>query len=136
MTVKKRLQRYVDLKREVARLRLNVEEVREQMTSIKSASDFTGIQGGSGNADKIGLIVSKMACIEFKYIQAIETMVDEQNALEAILERLEPIERLLIRSKYIEGRSWEEVCCIINYSWAHTHRLHSRILSKLHNDIE
>lgn len=56
---------------------------------------------------------------------AIETAID---ALEA------PAERLLMRLRYIEGRSWASICweiCPLGYSERQVYYLHGRALEKL-----
>lgn len=36
--------------------------------------------------------------------------------------------REIMRLRYLEGYKWDEVCVELNYSWKHTHRLHSEAL--------
>jgi hypothetical protein len=36
-----------------------------------------------------------------------------------------------MRHRYIDGKSWEEVCVAISYSWRQTHNLHDQALNKL-----
>lgn len=55
----------------------------------------------------------------------------EQLAIEEAIDSLSPTERALMRAYYIEGLTLEEVCVRINYSWRHTNRMHSQILTKL-----
>ena len=89
------------------------------------------IPASSGSHDKIGDIVVKIADLENQYLHKIDKLLEEKVKLERLIEGLEPVERLLIRSKYIECNTWEEVCLTIGYEWAQTHRLHSKILKKL-----
>jgi len=39
------------------------------------------------------------------------------------------IEADILRKRYLEFKSWEEICVELNYSWRQTHRLHSNALS-------
>lgn len=55
----------------------------------------------------------------------------ELEYIEDIIKDLESIERILMRERYINGKEWEKICVIINYSWRQTHRLHSKILDEL-----
>lgn len=101
------------------------------MYSIRSTSDISEVPGGSGNSDKIGDVVATITDLEDTYHCLLRTLIAEQKAIEEIIATLEPIERLLIRARYIENQPWESVCGIIGYSWAQTHRVHANILNKL-----
>lgn len=65
------------------------------------------------------------------YRAKLEALVTAQLDIERAIETLEPIERLLVRLRYIDGKDWHQVCAGINYSWQQTHRIHAKILKKL-----
>lgn len=69
-----------------------------------------------------------------RYQEKLEELREEVLRIEEAIETLEPIERMLMRYRYIEGLTWEEVAVAINYSWMQMHRIHSRALSKLSDD--
>jgi hypothetical protein len=50
--------------------------------------------------------------------------------IEGCIEKLEPVERVLMRERYILCKDWEEVCIAIGYSWRQTHHIHSVIINK------
>ncbi|MBO5917248.1 MAG: sigma-70 family RNA polymerase sigma factor, partial [Oscillospiraceae bacterium] len=54
-----------------------------------------------------------------------------QAAIEDRIEALEPRARKLMRHRYIEGLSWEEVCVAMCYSWRQTHNIHGAALDAL-----
>ena len=136
MDIKHRLQNYIRLSQEVDQISEQVLSLRQTMYSIKSSSDMSHIPAGSGNSDKIGSVVAKIADLENNYLHKIDNLIQEQRDLEKIIEKLEPVEKLLIRARYIECNSWEEVCLTIGYSWRQTHRLHSNVLIKMQRIIE
>lgn len=39
--------------------------------------------------------------------------------------------RILMRSRYIQGKTWEQICVQLNYSWRQIHYLHSKALKKI-----
>lgn len=41
------------------------------------------------------------------------------------------IEADILRKRYIEFKTWEQICVEIEYSWMQTHRLHSKALNNL-----
>lgn len=53
-------------------------------------------------------------------------------AIEAAIEGLgDPTERLLLRLRYIEGKSWTQIGFIIHYSQSSTKRIHRRALEHI-----
>lgn len=136
LNIKNRLQNYSRLSQEVDQLADQVFSLRQTMYSIKSSSDMSLIPASSGNHDKIGDIVAKIADLENNYLHKIDGLMQEQRDLEKLIEKLEPVERLLIRTKYIECKTFEEVAVLIGYTWRHTIRLHGNILDKLNKQIQ
>ena len=39
------------------------------------------------------------------------------------------IEADIFRKRYLELKTWEQICVDLDYSWRQTHRLHSKALS-------
>jgi RNA polymerase sigma factor (sigma-70 family) len=72
-----------------------------------------------------------MVEIKDKINETIVESLKEAHRIEMAIRRLEPVERNLLRSRYIEGRSWEEICVEMCYSWRNIHNIHSRALIKL-----
>lgn len=136
MNIKYRLQNYSRLVQEIDQLSDQVFSLRQNMYSLKSSSDMSIIPASSGNHDKIGDIVAKMADLENQYLHKIDKLVEEKVKLERLIEVLEPVERLLIRTKYIECKTFEEVAVLIGYTWRHTIRLHGKILNKLNKQMQ
>ena len=67
------------------------------------------------------------------YKEKLQELVDGQMRIEKAIESLNPIERELMRLRYIDGAEWTEVCATINYEWTQTHRIHARALTKIKN---
>lgn len=65
------------------------------------------------------------------YREKLTALVTLQLSIENAIETLDPVERELIRLRYIDGKDWHQVCAGINYSWQQTHRIHAKILQKL-----
>ena len=65
------------------------------------------------------------------YREKLTALVTLQLSIENAIETLEPVERELIRLRYIDGKDWHQVCSGISYSWQQTHRIHAKILKKL-----
>ena len=67
------------------------------------------------------------ARLNSKRIEIVRLRNEIEDCIEALLEE----ERILMRERYIRGRTWEEVCVVVNMSWRKAHRMHSDILKKL-----
>lgn len=39
------------------------------------------------------------------------------------------VDSSILHKRYIEFKSWEQICVDLDYSWRQTHRLHSKALS-------
>lgn len=52
--------------------------------------------------------------------------------IERVINGLErPIERLLMRKRYIEGKRWQQIALEMNYSYRHITKMHERILASI-----
>ena len=58
-------------------------------------------------------------------------LIEGQLRIEKAIESLEPIERELLRLRYIDGAEWIDVAAEIHYEWTQTHRIHARALAKI-----
>lgn len=65
------------------------------------------------------------------YRQKLKSLVESQIRIERASETLNPIERELMRLRYIDGADWTEVAATIHYEWTQTHRIHAKALAKI-----
>ena len=65
------------------------------------------------------------------YSKKLEELVAAQLEIERAITVLAPVERELVRMRYIDGLSWYKIQTSINYSEKQTHRIHARALIKL-----
>lgn len=131
MISKSELQRYRDLLKEKADLQ---ERILRRESAIKSAAVqvLTGMpRTEGGDSDKIGRAVTQLDSLKEIYTRKLREIEEELARIEREIERLEPIERRLVRYRYIDGLSWEKICVKLNYSWATLHRMHAKILKEL-----
>lgn len=127
---KERLRNYQNLKREQAQL-------REQLEKIEAALYYPKIQRitdmptapSKGNA--LEDMTARHLELQDRYKAKLEELAAEQLAIEQAIDTLDPTGRMLLRYRYIEGLTWEEVCVCMAYSWRQTHYIHARALDKL-----
>lgn len=93
--------------------------------------------GSSAPGDRIGSIIAKKTALEDQLMDRIEELMDLRQRIEDAIASLEdPVERLLMHYRYIDGMAWESICVQLNYSWPQIHRLHARCLKKLKDDTQ
>ena len=116
--------------------RKNIEKLTETLEELRALRDcqsphMSDEPRSSGFKDKIGDLVVKLDEVESelmkKYSEAYEALSVVENAIIALPER----EQYLIRLRYIQFKDWPEICVEMNYSWRHTHWIHSHALSLL-----
>ena len=121
---------------------LEVQQLRSLLTELEAAkfsvsgADFSGApreapSSGSAVEHKVIRYLDTLAL----YREKVATKTAQLVAIEAALDSLEsPVERLIMRLRYIEGRSWVSVCVeleSLGYSERQVYRLHGFALMKL-----
>lgn len=128
--LKRQLHSYRDLQAERQQISQELERVEAVMSGPR-APNMDGMPRAGGPGDPVlGIVTQHMALLE-RYSAQLEKLADAQTAIEDMIESLDHLERRLMRHRYIEGLSWEEVCVAIGYSWSRTHDIHGGILNKL-----
>lgn len=127
---KTELQRHYYLAKEADQIKANLNQLRAQKYNVKSPI-IDGMPKQMSNGSSIESLIVKYAELENNYKAKLFEIAEEQMKIEEAINSLEPIERTLIRYRYIEHLKWEEVCIKINYSWKQTHRIHNVALQKL-----
>jgi RinA family phage transcriptional activator len=130
LEIKRQLNSYRDLREEQRQLQDELQRLEELMSS-PSGPNIDGMPRSPGVSNPVERMVTEHIILEDRYRAQIKKMVQQQTAIEDLIESLDPTERRLARFRYIDGMTWEEVCYNINYSWMQTHRIHGRMLDKL-----
>lgn len=133
---KRRLQNYQAIKRELAQIQQQIEEVEAKIYAPSASKLSAEPRGGGGISDPTGRGAVKHKELLDLYQAKLDELTAEQLAIEKAIDALDGTARTLMRYKYIDGHTWEEVCLLINYSWAQTHRLHARALEQLRREDE
>lgn len=134
MITKEELRHYADLVKERDDI---IERICRKDSAIKSASiqHITGMPRAEGNnVDKIGRAVAQIERLKELYYTKLVEIEATLFKIEKAISKLDPLERRLIRLRYIDCKAWEDVCYELGYEWANTHRIHARILRKLAKD--
>lgn len=133
--LKNQLHSYRYLKAEYEQISNELKKLEIFMESPRGAN-VDGMPRSSGTSDPLLGVVSKHITLKERYQNLLGELAAAQISIEDMIESLEPMERQLMRYRYLDGLTWEEVCVKIGYSWRQTHRMHSIILGKLLADSE
>ena len=128
--LKHKLHSYRDLLAEYNQIKDELAKVEAFMEAPRT-SNLDGMPRSPGGGDPILGVVSHHIELQERYKAQLHRLAAAQQEIENLIEALEPGERRLMRCRYIDGMTWEEVCVAIGYSWRQTHNIHSRILEKL-----
>ena len=129
--IKHKLHAYVDREHERKQLADRLTALETSATSPRTQA-MDGMPRGSGGGDAMTSIVAELVGLQEKYRAKLLQLTRAQAEVEDMIGSLDdPIERRLMRYRYIVGMVWEEVCVEMNYSWRQTHRIHSAVLDKL-----
>jgi len=109
-----------------------LESLRTLATKLPS-TDFSQdkVQGGT-QFDKISSIIAKIIDLETQINSEIDSLVGLKKKLhDAINDVDNPNERLVLRCRYIEFLTWEQISDRMAYSVKQVHRIHSDALKHI-----
>ena len=100
--------------------------------SEKMTREMTGQPSGPGGGDQVSHSVEKIVELEEKLEQKHRDLMERKTAIEKAIDSL-PNEtyRLLLKRKYINGNTWEQIAVKMNYNYRWTLYLHGRALQAL-----
>lgn len=129
---KKDLQEYYWTQRNIEKLEQRIDELisiaTKQTTRIKNDADSIR---GAGYSDRLGDIMAEMTDLREELTKQLQQALDGQLMIEQAVKILPEREKYLIRARYIDRKSWEEIAVDMGYSWKQVHRIHSEALGLL-----
>ena len=87
--------------------------------------------GSSTSLDKIGDVVARQDKFQRLIDAKLDQLLELREHIEAAIEGLPPNDRLLLRLRYIDGLTWEQVAVELHYGYQWTLKRHGRILQRL-----
>lgn len=125
------LSQYINAGKEYDEIMQSYEYFRQKIISLQASVLSDMPRSGSVLQDKIGEHVAKLdqleSIIHAKLTKLEQLRTDVENVIGLLDDSLL---RRLLHLKYLDDTrlTWEQICVKLNYSWAQTHRLHSRAL--------
>jgi len=122
------LRQYIPLNREINYLVAERARLNDVIITIKAPD---GMPHGTGTSDPTASMAIKLATLGMKLTEKIKQLLALRDKIEEAINDLPPEERTLMRLRYIDGNTWEEIAVKMHYSYRWTTRLHGRILKKI-----
>ena len=129
---KEELNKYTETKREIEIIEDKIEYLKEKKTSIKSMVITDMPRGSNSENDRLGILLGEIEELLNIYNEKQIRLIKQQIKIEEAISILDdPIDRNIMRLRYLEGMKWEKICVEVNYRWAQVHRHHKSILEKI-----
>ena len=122
---------------EYRKLDQDIERDMEELQRLKSraekiTSSVSDIPKGESQGDRIQLAVDRICELEERLNGKIDAAVKRRKEMEAAITTVEDRTlQLLLRYRYIDGMTWEQIAVKMNYDYRWTLRLHGRALTRL-----
>ena len=127
---KKDLQQYLWLRRVIKQLEDRLEELETEATrmTVRYSDQPKGAPYDKDRMAELGVeMVELDEKIQVKLAESYELARKIEEAIGSLPER----EQYLMRARYIQGESWEQIAVDMHYSWQHVHRIHAKALRLL-----
>ena len=129
---KEELKSYIENKREIEIIKDKLIYLEEKKTSIKSMIINDMPKSCNIENDMIGNLLADIEDLINIYKEKELNLIKQQIKIEKAISKLDdPIDRNIVRLKYLDGHTWEKICVILNYSWNGIHKKHRKILEKI-----
>ena len=123
------LKQYIGLEKRIARL---LDEKKKWKEKAEAISPVYSDMPKAGGCDKIQNAVCQIVDLEQDINREIDAQVDLRRQIEAAVKQMDDEKlRDIVRYKYIDGMTWEQIAVKMNYDYRWTLRLHGRALTRL-----
>lgn len=120
---KEELRQYRHLNEEIEDLMARIEDIRSAGIQSPKLDGLPRAVGGSG--DPIGTRVEQITVLEAQLEAAIG---QRDKIIKAITAIPDSQERMVLRSRYMDGYAWDQIAENMNYSERQIHRIHESAL--------
>ena len=128
---KEELKEYKKIKIELNTIEDKLTYLREKKTSIKSQIINDMPTSSKSELDRLGELLEEIEEVIKLYFKKKKKLLKKLYKIEKSIYVLDELERAAIRYVYFEGKRFEEISCIINYSYRTVRRIHKSAIDKL-----
>lgn len=128
-SVKNFLRGYRNAKNKLQRVEYKIQQIRlNKMCPSAVVSDMPGAH----NVTDLSDYAAKLDELERTYIKERYACISEFQTITDSIEKIEDEkEKSVLFERYIKLKKWEEICVLLDKSWAHIHRIHANALNNL-----
>ncbi|MEG6521168.1 sigma factor-like helix-turn-helix DNA-binding protein [Desulfotomaculum sp. 1211_IL3151] len=127
---KQELQEYYWVRRNIQRLKDKLLELETEATKQTTILNHAP-KGGGYNKDKIAGLVAKIMEVQDEINGQLQGSYALLAKIEKAIRVLPQREGYLIRARYLDLKTWEQIAADMHYSWRWIHRIHSEALKLL-----
>ena len=136
MTPKEYLQQYRDAVRRAAAAQDHLDELRSMATRI--TPNYSSEGGGTHQTgDKLGAAVARIIDAESRVSDEIEMLeATEREVIKTINGVQDGTLSKLLYERYINGKTWEQIAVLMNYTYRRVTQLHGKALNAVKDFLE
>ena len=136
MTPKEYLQQYRDAVRRAAAAQDHLDELRSMATRI--TPNYSSEGGGTHQTgDKLGAAVARILDAESRVSDELEMLeATEREVVKTINGVQDGTLSTLLYERYINGKTWEQIAVLMNYTYRRVTQLHGKALNAVKDFLE
>lgn len=136
MTAKEYLKQYEDAVKRIRRLEEEYKSEQLLIDAVRSLSDNDGMPHGTNISKPTEDKAIRLADKALRLVEAKMEAIEIRQEVFDLIDRIGGTESEVLYEKYINLKTWEQVCVDINYSWMQTHRYHRRALELVRSMVD
>ena len=127
------LKSYKHINDEIKHIEEEIEKLKYRAISPRSPIISDMPKGSPIENDKMAALMIRFEELEVRYKDLLNQLLEKQHIIEDMIASLEPLERDLVRYRYIDGLPWFKIQQKLNFSSRTLFRMNDKILKKLEN---
>lgn len=137
MTAKEYLQQIYHLDRRIKRLQSRREEIRADLYSVKSTTDYNADRVQTSVAgDSMLRLIAKVDSIERDIVKELDQLISMKTRISKEIEQVQDATaKDILYQRYVSCLSFEQIAVNLGYSRRHIDRLHGRALYLFKKDV-
>lgn len=113
-----------------------IDQQEEQLAVLDSRAQrmttrLSHAPGCKGKSDEMVEVVLQIVGLQDEINRQLSRAYAIRREIEQCISALSFREQYLIRARYIEGKTWDDIAHEMDRSWSHIHRMHGDALQKL-----
>lgn len=129
------LKRYKQIDDEINQLLLEKSEIFSLGTKVTPT--YSDMPKGMGESDKVQSTVEKLGDLEKRINDKIDEWYEAKLDIEKAIHTVESDKlRLLLRYRYINGWTFEQIAVQMHYTWRQINRLHKKAINVIECHID